>query len=70
MLARLNWYLESNPPLPHEFAGFRTGRRTSHRIAELTSALEDARSSGDTDIAIRLDVERAFDALPHHVGLA
>lgn len=70
VLTRLQWFLDDTEALPPELAGFRSERCTADCIATLTSALEDARSQGHTGLAVFLDVERAFDSVPHDVVLA
>lgn len=61
MLTRLQRYLDDIEALPPELAGFRSERCTADCMASLASALEAARSLGDTALAVLLDVERAFD---------
>ncbi|XP_037501849.1 uncharacterized protein LOC119375889 [Rhipicephalus sanguineus] len=47
--------------------GFRRHRCTADSIADVVSTLEEARSKGEVALLVLLDVQSAFDGLPHMV---
>ncbi|XP_049271245.1 uncharacterized protein LOC125758265 [Rhipicephalus sanguineus] len=56
--------LEALGFLPEQQTGFRHHRCTADSIADVVSSMEDARSRGDVALVL-LDVQSAFDGLPH-----
>ncbi|KAH7941451.1 hypothetical protein HPB49_013817 [Dermacentor silvarum] len=52
---------------PKQQSGFRRYRYTADSIADVVATLEDAKSCGDVAMLLLLDVESAFDGLPHTV---
>ncbi|KAH7980943.1 hypothetical protein HPB49_020374 [Dermacentor silvarum] len=48
-------------------SGFRCYRCTADSIADVVATLEDAKACGDVAMLVLLDVESAFDGLPHTV---
>ncbi|XP_050030144.1 uncharacterized protein [Dermacentor andersoni] len=51
-------------------SGFRRYRCTADSIADVVTTLENAKSCGDVAMLLLLDVESAFDGLPHTVEAA
>lgn len=51
--------------LPNEMFGIRRQRSTAGAIMDLTSSLEESRGRHHTAHIAFLDVNHAFDALPH-----
>ncbi|KAH7953807.1 hypothetical protein HPB49_012642 [Dermacentor silvarum] len=52
---------------PEQQSGFRCYRCTADSIADVVATLEDAKACGDVAMLVLLDVESAFDGLPHTV---
>ncbi|KAH7941091.1 hypothetical protein HPB49_009996 [Dermacentor silvarum] len=53
--------------LPEQQTGCRRHRYTADSIADVISTLEEARSNGEVALLILLDIQSAFDGLPHSV---
>ncbi|XP_049267217.1 RNA-directed DNA polymerase from mobile element jockey [Rhipicephalus sanguineus] len=66
-LERLEWIADHLGFFPEQQTGFRRHRCTADSISDVVATLEDARSSGDAAMLLLLDVESAFDGLPHVV---
>ncbi|KAH7975209.1 hypothetical protein HPB49_024946 [Dermacentor silvarum] len=66
-LARLEWVARACGFFADQQTGFQRRRCTADSIADVVSTLEDARASGDLAMLLRIDVEGAFDGLPHAV---
>ncbi|XP_075735269.1 uncharacterized protein LOC119170629 [Rhipicephalus microplus] len=64
-LERLEWIADHLGFFPKQQTGFRRHRCTADSISDVVATLEDARSSGDVAMLLLLDVESAFDGLPH-----
>nr|XP_037288241.1 uncharacterized protein LOC119181158 [Rhipicephalus microplus] len=64
-LERLEWIADHLAFFPEQQTGFRRHRCTGDSISDVVATLEDARSSGDVAMLLLLDVESAFDGLPH-----
>ncbi|XP_075737673.1 uncharacterized protein LOC142777231 [Rhipicephalus microplus] len=52
---------------PEQETGFRRHRCTGDSIIDVVATLEDAKSCGDVVMLLLLDVDSAFDDLPHVV---
>ncbi|XP_037508982.1 uncharacterized protein LOC119385652 [Rhipicephalus sanguineus] len=66
-LERLEWIADHLGFFPEQQTGFRRHRCTADSISDVVATLEDARSCGDVVMLLLLDVESAFDGLPHVV---
>nr|XP_037288951.1 uncharacterized protein LOC119181810 [Rhipicephalus microplus] len=66
-LERLEWIAGQLEFFPEQLTGFRRHRCTADSISDVVSTLEDAKSCGDVAMLLLLDVESAFDSLPHEV---
>ncbi|KAK8757779.1 hypothetical protein V5799_004590 [Amblyomma americanum] len=66
-LFRLTWIARVTNVLPKQITGFRRFSCTADSIAYLVSTMEDARHDGDAVMLVLLDVQAAFDTLPHSV---
>ncbi|KAK8776816.1 hypothetical protein V5799_021958 [Amblyomma americanum] len=66
-LSRLTLTARVTSFLPEQLTCFRRGRCTADSIPNLVSTLEDARHDGDAVMLVLLDVQAAFDTLPHSV---
>ncbi|KAH7937061.1 hypothetical protein HPB49_007675 [Dermacentor silvarum] len=66
-LARLEWIAAQLQFFPEQQSGFRCYRCTADSIADVVATLEDAKACGDVAMLVLLDVESAFDGLPHTV---
>nr|XP_037287166.1 uncharacterized protein LOC119180127 [Rhipicephalus microplus] len=66
-LERLEWIADQLGFFPEQQTGFRRHRCTADSISDVVATLEDARNSGDVAMLLLLDVENAFDGLPHVV---
>ncbi|XP_075545999.1 uncharacterized protein LOC142579529 [Dermacentor variabilis] len=66
-LSRLEWIAAQLKYFAEEQSGFRQKRSTADSIADVVATLEDARGSGDVAMLLLLDVQSAFDRLPHEV---
>ncbi|KAH7934793.1 hypothetical protein HPB52_000490 [Rhipicephalus sanguineus] len=66
-LKRLEWIADQLYFFPVQQTGFRRHRCTADSISDVVVTLEDARSCGDVAMLLLLDVESAFDGLPHEV---
>lgn len=64
-LARLNWIAGAKDFLPEQQTGFRRHRCTADSIADVVSTLEEAKRNGEVALLVLLDVQSAFDSLPH-----
>ncbi|KAH7937258.1 hypothetical protein HPB49_009849 [Dermacentor silvarum] len=67
VLERLNWIAGAVDFLPEQQTGFCRHRCTANSIADVISTLEEARSNGEVALLILLDIQSAFDGLPHSV---
>ncbi|XP_037503495.1 uncharacterized protein LOC119378407 [Rhipicephalus sanguineus] len=66
-LARLSWIAGATEFLSEQQTGFRCHRCTADSIADVVSTLEEARSKGEVALLVLLDVQSAFEGLPHMV---
>ncbi|XP_075744176.1 uncharacterized protein LOC142802971 [Rhipicephalus microplus] len=66
-LERLEWIAGQLEFFPEQLTGFRRHRCTADSISDVVATLEDAKSCGDVAMLLLLDVESAFDSLPHEV---
>ncbi|XP_050025428.1 uncharacterized protein [Dermacentor andersoni] len=66
-LSRLEWIAAQLKYFAEKQSGFRHKRSTADSIADVVTTLEDARGSGDVAMLLLLDVQSAFDRLPHEV---
>ncbi|KAH7937438.1 hypothetical protein HPB49_012439 [Dermacentor silvarum] len=66
-LARLEWIAAQLQFFTEEQTGFRCYCCTADSIADVVATLEDAKRCGDVAMLLLLDVESAFDGLPHTV---
>ncbi|XP_037561615.1 uncharacterized protein LOC119440810 [Dermacentor silvarum] len=66
-LARLEWIAAQLQYFPEQQTGFRRQRCTADSISDVVATLEDAKAMGDVAMQVLLDVESAFDGLPHAV---
>ncbi|XP_072143769.1 uncharacterized protein [Dermacentor andersoni] len=64
-LNRLEWIASALDALAPEQSGFRRLRSTADSIADVVATLEHAASRHEAAYLVLLDVERAFDGLPH-----
>lgn len=64
-LARLQWFARKTGLNPEQQTGFRRQRSTTDSMADLVSALEEAKGTKTTLYLVLLDIEKAFDRLPH-----
>ncbi|XP_037577065.1 uncharacterized protein LOC119459328 [Dermacentor silvarum] len=67
VLGQLNWIAGAVDFLPEQQTGFCRHRCTADSIADVISTLEEARSNGEVALLILLDIQSAFDGLPHSV---
>ncbi|XP_070385097.1 uncharacterized protein [Dermacentor albipictus] len=67
VLARMEWITAQVHYFPEQQTGFRRHRCTADSIADVAATLEDAKNSGDVAVLVLLDVQSAFDSLPHEV---
>lgn len=65
VLARLEWLSYANNWNPEQQTGFRCGRSTQDSIVDVVSSLEQAKGTRTVLFLVLLDVEKAFDRLPH-----
>ncbi|XP_037503740.1 uncharacterized protein LOC119378788 [Rhipicephalus sanguineus] len=63
----MQWIADQLDFFPEQQTGFRRHRCTADSIADVVATLEDAKSCGDVAMLLLLDVESAFDGLPHVV---
>lgn len=66
-LERLTWIARATNFLPEMQTGFRKHRCTADSIADVVSTLEEAKYAGDIVFLVLLDVQSAFDNLPHTI---
>ncbi|XP_037515483.1 uncharacterized protein LOC119391904 [Rhipicephalus sanguineus] len=66
-LERLEWIADHLGFFPEQQTGFGRHRCTADSISDVVATLEDASSCGDVVMLLLLDVESAFDGLPHVV---
>ncbi|XP_070384135.1 uncharacterized protein [Dermacentor albipictus] len=66
-LARLDWVARARGFLPDQQTGFRRRRCTADSIADMVSTLEDAKAGGDLVMLLLIDIQGAFESLPHAV---
>ncbi|XP_077507959.1 uncharacterized protein LOC144119128 [Amblyomma americanum] len=64
-LQRLSWMACACGFLSECQTGFRRHRCTADSIADVVSCLEEAKQLGDVALLVLLDVQAAFDSLPH-----
>ncbi|XP_072145534.1 uncharacterized protein [Dermacentor andersoni] len=64
-LRRLEWITAALDTLAAEQSGFRRLRATADCLADVIATLETAKRRGEAGYLILLDVESAFDRLPH-----
>ncbi|XP_037521857.1 uncharacterized protein LOC119399114 [Rhipicephalus sanguineus] len=64
-LARLEWIATQLQFFAEQQTGFRRHRSTADSIADVVATLEDARGNGEVAMLLLLDVQSAFDRLPH-----
>ncbi|XP_072145070.1 uncharacterized protein [Dermacentor andersoni] len=69
-LSRLRWIADARGALPPEQCGFRARRSTADCIAVVVGTLEQARLDRETAFLLLLDVQSAFDCLPHDTILS
>lgn len=69
ILARLEWFLESNSIYPDTMTGFRQGRGSIDNVMNLTSHVEDHKLRGKLTTTVFLDVRGAFDNVSHSAVL-
>ncbi|XP_070395457.1 uncharacterized protein [Dermacentor albipictus] len=69
-LSRLQWIADARGALPPEQCGFRARRSTADCIAIVAGTLEQARLDRETAFLLLLDVQSAFDCLPHDTILS
>ena len=62
--ARLHHYV--NPELPDVQAGFRKGRGTRDKIANICWIIEKAREFQENIYVCSIDYTKAFDCVDHH----
>ena len=62
---RLESYVESNHLLPEHQWGFRSGRSTLDSLVSFVTDLQISLSDNLASIAVFLDIEAAFDSVPH-----
>jgi hypothetical protein len=61
VMARLNWYLETQqPPTPKE-ASFRPKHSTSHQLIKFTQSVKEAFNNKESVLAVFVDFQRAYD---------
>lgn len=65
VLRRITWQLDANKKLPDQLCGFRKHRSTADAIADVVTSFEEARAKENAIYCIFLDIQKAFDALPH-----
>ncbi|KAH7987848.1 hypothetical protein HPB52_024849 [Rhipicephalus sanguineus] len=65
VLARLEWIARALDYFPEQQTGFRRHRCTADSLGDVVSALEHARSRKEAALLVLLDVQSAFDGLPH-----
>ncbi|XP_075741511.1 uncharacterized protein LOC142790942 [Rhipicephalus microplus] len=66
-LERPEWIAGQLEFFPEQLTGFRRHRYTADSISDFIATLEDAKSCDDVAMLLLLDVESAFDSLPHEV---
>ncbi|XP_077508711.1 uncharacterized protein LOC144120154 [Amblyomma americanum] len=64
-LQRLSWIARASDFLSECQTGFRRHRCTADSIADVVSCLEEAKQQGEVALLVLLDVQAAFDSLPH-----
>ncbi|XP_077508593.1 uncharacterized protein LOC144119977 [Amblyomma americanum] len=64
-LQRLSWIARASDFLSECQTGFRRHRCTADSIADVVSCLEEAKQQGEVAFLVLLDVQAAFDSLPH-----
>nr|XP_050030530.1 uncharacterized protein LOC126526717 [Dermacentor andersoni] len=69
-LSRLQWIADARGALPPEQCGFRARRSTADCIAVVVGTLEQARLDKEAAFLLLLDVQSAFDCLPHDTILS
>jgi hypothetical protein len=62
---RMEWFIEHNKILDDSFTAYRSGRGTWDNITELISDLEEQKTRRRKTAVVFLDLERAFDSVPH-----
>ncbi|XP_037520707.1 uncharacterized protein LOC119397346 [Rhipicephalus sanguineus] len=66
-LARFSWIAGATEFLSEQQTGFRRHRCTADSIADVVSTLEEVRSKDKVALLVLMDVQSAFDGLPHMV---
>ncbi|KAH7964650.1 hypothetical protein HPB49_000045 [Dermacentor silvarum] len=66
-LVRLDWVARERGFLADEQTGFRCQRCTVDSIAYVVSALEEDKVRGEVVLLVLIDIQGAFDGLPHPV---
>nr|XP_054921490.1 uncharacterized protein LOC129382122 [Dermacentor andersoni] len=69
-LSRLQWIADARGALPPEQCGFRAHRSTADCIAVVVGTLEQARLQRQAAFLLLLDIQSAFDCLPHDTILS
>ncbi|XP_065311909.2 uncharacterized protein [Dermacentor albipictus] len=69
-LTRLQWIADARGALPPEQCGFRAHRSTADCIAVVVGTLEQARLHRQAAFLLLLDIQSAFDCLPHDTILS
>ncbi|KAH7945599.1 hypothetical protein HPB49_013244 [Dermacentor silvarum] len=64
-LSRLQWIADVRGVFPPEQCGFRTHRSAADCLAAVVGTLEQASRDGHAAFLLLLDVQSAFDSLPH-----
>nr|XP_050041161.1 uncharacterized protein LOC126538348 [Dermacentor andersoni] len=67
VLARMEWIAAQVHYFPEQQTSFRRYGCTADSIADVVATREDAKNSGDVAFLVLLDVQSAFDSLPHEV---
>ncbi|XP_075556517.1 uncharacterized protein LOC142588562 [Dermacentor variabilis] len=65
VLAGKEWITAQVHYFPKQQTDFRRHRCTADSITDVVATLEDAKNSGDVAFLVLLDVQSAFDSLPH-----
>ncbi|XP_075527070.1 uncharacterized protein LOC142559342 [Dermacentor variabilis] len=64
------WIAQTSAALPPEQCGFRAHHSTADCLAVVGGTLEQARLDGEAAFLLLLDMQAAFDSLPHETFLA
>jgi hypothetical protein len=61
VMARLNWYLETQQLLTPEQEGFRPKLSTSHQLKKFTQSVKEAFNNKESILAVFVDFQGAYD---------